>query len=36
MKLGRKLKWDPKKEAVISDKEAEAMLDYPHRKGWEV
>jgi len=36
MKLGRKLKWDPVKEKVIGDKEANAILDYPHRKGWEV
>jgi myo-inositol 2-dehydrogenase/D-chiro-inositol 1-dehydrogenase len=36
MKLGRKIKWDPVKEEVVGDKEASAMLDYPHRKGWEV
>ncbi len=36
MKLGRKLKWDPVKEVIIGDKDASAMLDYPHRKGWEV
>jgi predicted dehydrogenase len=36
MKLGRKLKWDPKAEKFIGDDEANRMLDYPHRKGWEV
>ena len=36
MKLGRKLKWDSVKEVIIDDKEANAMLDYPHRKGWKV
>jgi myo-inositol 2-dehydrogenase / D-chiro-inositol 1-dehydrogenase len=36
MKLGRKLAWDPKTEQIVGDEEANAMLDYPHRKGWEV
>ncbi len=36
MKLGRKLKWDPKKERFKGDKEANRMLDYPHRKPWRV
>ena len=31
MKLGRKLKWDPKKEQFINDKEANAMLSRPQR-----
>jgi len=34
MQLGRKLKWDPQKEQFINDKEANGMLDYPHRKPW--
>jgi predicted dehydrogenase len=34
MKLGRKLKWDPKAERFINDDEANSMLDYPHRKPW--
>jgi predicted dehydrogenase len=31
MKLGRKLKWDPKKEDFIGDKEASATLSRPQR-----
>lgn len=31
MKLGRKLKWDPKKEEYIGDKEANATLSRPQR-----
>jgi hypothetical protein len=31
MKLGRKVKWDPKKEDFIDDKEASAMLSRPQR-----
>ena len=31
IKLGRKLKWDPKKEQFINDKEANAMLSRPQR-----
>jgi hypothetical protein len=34
MKLGRKLKWDPKAEKFASDDAANAMLDYEHRKPW--
>lgn len=35
MKLnGRKLKWDPVKEQIIGDPEANALLDFEHRKGW--
>jgi myo-inositol 2-dehydrogenase/D-chiro-inositol 1-dehydrogenase len=36
MKLGRKLKWDPEKERFKNDKEANSMLDYPHREPWTV
>jgi predicted dehydrogenase len=36
MKLGRKLKWDPKAERFINDAEANAMLDFPHREPWTV
>jgi predicted dehydrogenase len=37
MKLGgRKLKWDPVKEQVVGDPEANAMLDFEHRKPWTV
>jgi predicted dehydrogenase len=31
MKLGRKLRWDPKKEVFIDDKEANAMRSRPQR-----
>ncbi len=31
-RLGRKIKWDPVAEAIIGDKEAEAMLSRPMRK----
>ncbi|SEI80154.1 Predicted dehydrogenase [Dyadobacter sp. SG02] len=31
MKLGRKVKWDPKKEQFINDKEATALLSRPQR-----
>lgn len=31
MKLGRKLKWDPKKEQFINDKQANATLSRPQR-----
>lgn len=34
MKLGRKLRWDPKAERFLNDDEANGMLDYPHRKPW--
>jgi predicted dehydrogenase len=34
MKLGRKLKWDPKAEKFVGDAEADGLLDYPHRKPW--
>ncbi len=36
MKLGRKLKWDPKAERFLNDEMANGMLDYPHRKPWTV
>ena len=34
MKLGRKLKWDPKNEKFIDDDEANKWLDFPHRGPW--
>ncbi len=34
IKLGRKLKWDPKKEDFINDPEASQMLDRPMRSPW--
>ena len=36
MKLGRKLRWDPKAEHFVGDDEANRWLDYPHRKPWTV
>ena len=36
MKLGRKLKWNPADERFTGDDEANKMLDYRHREGWEV
>ena len=36
MKLGRKLRWDPKAEKFVGDDEANKMLDYPHRAPWTV
>ncbi|VGO14932.1 scyllo-inositol 2-dehydrogenase (NAD(+)) [Pontiella desulfatans] len=37
MKLdGRKLKWDPVKEQITGDPEANALLDFEHRKPWTV
>jgi predicted dehydrogenase len=35
-RLERPLKWDPKTEQVIGDKEAAAMQDRPRRKGYEM
>ncbi len=34
--LGRRLKWDPEKEIFPGDEEANALLDRPRRKGWEL
>jgi hypothetical protein len=34
MKLGRKLRWDPNGERFVGDAEADARLDYSHRKPW--
>ncbi|MFP6598186.1 MAG: Gfo/Idh/MocA family oxidoreductase [Candidatus Hydrogenedentota bacterium] len=34
MKLGRDLKWDPKKERFIGDDEANAKLSRPYRAPW--
>ena len=35
MKLGRTLRWDDKKEEVIGDREANALLVKPYRAPWE-
>ncbi len=34
--LGRRLRWDPQREQVLGDDEANALLDRPHRKGFEL
>ena len=34
--LGRRLKWDPDKEIFPGDEEANALLDRPRRRGWEL
>jgi hypothetical protein len=37
LKLKRKFRWDPKKEQVIGDKEANLLAtNRPRRKGWEL
>jgi hypothetical protein len=34
--LNRKLKWDPETETFLSDFEANAFVDRPRRKGYEL
>ncbi|QDV64008.1 Inositol 2-dehydrogenase [Crateriforma conspicua] len=34
--LGRRLQWDPEKETFPNDDEANALLDRPRRKGWDL
>ena len=34
--LGRPLEWDPAAQRFVSDDEANARLDYPHRDPWRV
>jgi predicted dehydrogenase len=36
MLLGRKLKWDPASETFPEDEEANALLDFERRAGWEL
>jgi predicted dehydrogenase len=36
IKLGRKLKWDPKREQFVGDDEANKMLDRPRRDPWQL
>jgi predicted dehydrogenase len=35
LRLGRKLQWDPEKEQILGDREANAMLERPYRKPWD-
>lgn len=34
--VGRKLRWDPQEEQILDDAEANALLNRPRRKGWEL
>jgi len=34
LRLGRALKWDPVKEEIVGDREANAMLERPYREPW--
>ena len=36
IRLGRKLNWDPAKEQIVGDEDANAWLSRPQRKGFEV
>ena len=36
MRLGRELKWDPKKREIVGDEEANAFLSRENRKGYEI
>ncbi len=35
LRLGRKLKWDERRETIIDDPEAAAMLERPYRAPWD-
>ena len=35
-RLGRKLRWDPQAEIFPDDVEANVLVDWPRRKGWEL
>jgi hypothetical protein len=34
MKLGRTIAWDPQKQRVVNDPEAERLLSRPYRQPW--
>jgi predicted dehydrogenase len=34
LRLGRSLKWDPEKEEILGDREANGMLERPYREPW--
>ena len=34
--VARPIRWDPVKEQIVDDPEANALLDRPRRKGWEL
>jgi predicted dehydrogenase len=35
LRLGRRLRWDPDKEQILGDSEANKMLERPYRKPWD-
>jgi hypothetical protein len=35
LRLGRKLRWDVDHEAILDDREAEALLERPYRTPWD-
>jgi predicted dehydrogenase len=35
LKLGRKLRWNPEKQEIVGDTEANAMLNRPYRAPWD-
>jgi predicted dehydrogenase len=35
LRLGRKLRWDAAREAIIGDRDADAMLERPYRAPWD-
>ncbi|MHB8900508.1 MAG: hypothetical protein ACYC6Y_17280 [Thermoguttaceae bacterium] len=35
-RLGRKLRWDPRREVFLGDEEANRLLDRPRRPGWDL
>jgi hypothetical protein len=35
LRIGRKIFWDPQKEEILRDREANAMLERPYRKPWD-
>jgi predicted dehydrogenase len=35
LRIGRSVQWDPKREDIVGDKEAQKMLTRPYRKPWD-
>lgn len=36
MRLGRKIKWNPKRERIVGDATADRMLSYAYRAPWKL